>query len=177
MSTYERYRKNEAELRKAEANFKDAERILAGAAEERQKAEEILRLILEETEKEVTPELIREAWEEYKQILHGQAAVAAQKEDFKLAAGIYSMLERMKATYETEEVFSQDNDGDIEKRVNLWLDGKGIADTQQRTHCINRAKLLVKAEMPADEIFKMLGAGLKVRARIAKPPFTGWQKQ
>ena len=101
----------------------------------------------------------------------------AQKEDFKLAAGIYSMLERMKATYETEEVFSQDNDGDIEKRVNLWLDGKGIADTQQRTHCINRAKLLVKAEMPADEIFKMLGAGLKVRARIAKPPFTGWQKQ
>jgi len=172
---YEAHRKSAENLSSAETSLETARRKLEAAEKYRAEALAEYERILEEGTKEVTPELITKAYEEYKLILEERVARLIREGNYMEAKELLEELDGLKKGYGEADESAAEWETPTHEEISILLNEYGIKEPFLREHYFNRAGYLRGLGRSKREI---LGAIKKeittpVKKRIIKFPWTG----
>ncbi len=136
---YELHKKSLENFSSAEVSLEEAKRKLEEAEKYRAQALTEYERILEQAKKEVTPELVEEAYQEYKEILEGRVLAETREGKYGEARKLLEELEGLSKGYEETPELIEEGETPMRGEIELLLQKHKVGDPKLREHYFNRA--------------------------------------
>jgi len=161
--TYEQHRESAEKKSSAEADLEAARQLLAEAENDYRLACQKYEEILNQNKKEITPKLIMQAYEEYRQALEKR--------------GDEESILKLEEQYEKDDRILP---LDLRESIEALLGRHEIKDFSKREHFLNRGRLFSsEQEFPREAILEIIEKEINTpppKAISGKIPWTGFHK-
>lgn len=140
--SYELHKKSSEDLSSAEVSLEEVRRKLKEAEKHRAQALTEYERILKQAKEEATPELVEEAYQEYKKILEECVGAATLEGKYGEARKLLEELEGLRKGYEGTPELIEEGETPMREEIELLLLKRGVSDPGLREHYFNRAGYL-----------------------------------
>jgi len=181
-SNYELHKESADQVESARERLAAARESLSGTEQDYEKAVQNYERVLEESKKELTPELVAEAAAEFKSVLKGKLFEAVSGDRFAEVMEITKDLVALEKNYGTDSGENEKGKAGtmpegLRSGIELFLNTNGLENPNDRIHYMNRGSRLFRSGLSEEDVIASLSDELKksLSARKAPAPWTGWE--